>query len=164
MWKDYFGPHANIVGIDINSQCKAFETQQIRVRIGDQSDLTFLQSVISEFGNFDIVLDDGSHIMKDILSSFNFLYPKLKNNGIYFVEDLHTAYWDEYGGGLGKRESFIEYSKNLIDHLNADWIREGLVPNDFTKQTDSIHFYDSCVIFEKGLKLEKYAPQIGKQL
>ncbi len=162
MWKNYFGPNARIIGIDINPECKIFETPQINVRIGDQSDTKFLNSIVDEFGAFDIILDDGSHQMHDILTSFNFLYPNLKNNGVYFIEDLHTAYWEEYGGGLGVSESFIEHSKNLVDQLNADHIREGLKPNEFTKQTNSIHFYDSCIIFEKGLNLEKYAPQIGK--
>jgi hypothetical protein len=48
MWKNYFVPHANIVGLDVNSKCKAFETQQINVRIDGEYNLTFLQS---EFQN-----------------------------------------------------------------------------------------------------------------
>jgi len=43
-------------------------------------------------------------------------------NGIYMVEDLHTAYWEEYEGGLRKSSTFIELCKNLIDELNADHI------------------------------------------
>jgi hypothetical protein len=49
--------------------------------------------------------------MKDICSHFSFFYTKIKNNGVYFAEDLHTVYWGEFGGELGKSDSFIEYSK-----------------------------------------------------
>lgn len=70
MWKRYFGPHAQIIGIDINSDCKAFAEDQIAVCIGDQSDPAFLNTVVDEFGPPDIVLDDGSHIMEHIVAPF----------------------------------------------------------------------------------------------
>jgi cephalosporin hydroxylase len=81
--------------------------------------LQFLQSIVDEFGAPDIVLDDGSHMMTHVVASFEFLYPRIAKNGIYMVEDLHTAYWDEYEGGLHKPATFIELCKNLIDELNA---------------------------------------------
>jgi 23S rRNA U2552 (ribose-2'-O)-methylase RlmE/FtsJ len=59
MWQRFFGPIATIVGIDINPECKQHEEPGIHVRIGDQSDPKFLQSLIDEFGTFDIVIDDG---------------------------------------------------------------------------------------------------------
>jgi SAM-dependent methyltransferase len=161
MWKRYFGPHARIVGIDVNPACKAFEEDQIEVRIGDQSDEKFLQSVIDEVGAPDIVLDDGSHMMSHITATFQFLYPRMTKNGIYLVEDLHSAYWDEFEGGLRKPSTFVELSKNLIDELNADHTRNALPPTDFTKTTLSMHFYDSVVVFERGVHTKKLALEMG---
>ena len=83
MWKRYLGPHATIIGIDILAECKAYEEDQIEVRVGSQQDTNFLQSVIDEFGVPDIVLDDGSHRMSDTLTTFEFLYPRLPKNGVY---------------------------------------------------------------------------------
>jgi SAM-dependent methyltransferase len=162
MWKRYFGPHALIVGIDINPACKAFEEDQIEVRIGDQSDDKFLQGLVSEFGTPDIVLDDGSHVMSHIIATFNCLYPRVAKNGIYMVEDLHTAYWDEFEGGLRKPSTFIELSKNLVDELNADHTRGALQATQFSKSTLSMHFYDSVTVFERGMHTKKWAPQIGE--
>jgi hypothetical protein len=162
MWKRYFGPHARIIGLDLDPRCKEFEEDQIEIRIGGQQDIDFLHSVVEEFGAPDIILDDGSHIMSHICASFNFLYPRLPVSGIYMVEDLHTAYWDEFEGGLARPGSFIELSKNLIDELNADHIREGLAPTEFTRSTLSMHFYDSVVVFERGRYTQKMAPQIGR--
>jgi SAM-dependent methyltransferase len=161
MWKRYFGPHARIVGIDILPECKEFEEDQIEIRIGAQQDLQFLENVIAEFGAPDIVLDDGSHVMSQVIASFQFLYPRVAKNGVYMVEDLHTAYWEEYEGGLRKPTTFIELSKNLLDELNADHSRGALVPTEFTQTTLSMHFYDSVVVFEKGLHTRKWAPQTG---
>jgi cephalosporin hydroxylase len=162
MWQRYFGPLAQIIGIDINPDCKKHESPGIFIRIGDQSDPEFLKSIIKEFGVPDIVLDDGSHQMTDILNSFNFLYPMILKNGVYLVEDLHAAYWKEFGGGLNEPKSFINLSKNFIDLLNADHSRGEIIPNEFTRDTFSINFYDSVVAFEKGHIFLKEAPQTGK--
>ena len=106
--------------------------------------------MIEEFGNPGIVLDDGSHIMPDVVTSFTHLYPRTAADGIYMVEDLHTAYWDEFEGGLRGQGSFIELCKDLLDELNAEWSRDALPATDFTKSTQSMHFYDSIVVFERG--------------
>ncbi len=158
MWKRYFGPHAQIVGIDINPDCQAFEEDQIAIRIGDQADEAFLASVLAEFGTPDVVLDDGSHVMEHVVGTFGFLYPRTAVDGVYFVEDLHTAYWDEFGGGLRREGSFIELCKGLLDALNADWSRGALPPTPFTRSTQSMHFYDSIAVFERGRTLDKSAP------
>jgi len=146
MWKRYLGPFVRIIGIDINPECKQHEENQIRVCIGDQSDTLFLQKVIDTYGCPDVVLDDGSHIMRHVCTTFDFLYPKVSKNGVYLVEDLHTAYWPDYGGGLKKEGTFIELCKGLIDLLNARHIG---VANDFAESTFSISFYDSVAVFEK---------------
>jgi SAM-dependent methyltransferase len=162
LWKRYLGPHARIVGVDIKPQCTAFEEDQISIRIGDQSDKNFLAKIIEEFGTPDIVIDDGSHVMSHIKVSFDELYPKIVRNGVYLIEDLHTAYWDEYEGGLRRKGSFIEHCKDLIDELNADHSRCSVPSTAFTKSTHSMHFYDSVVVFEKGRHTLKSAPQIGR--
>src|SRR5215469_15930586 len=161
MWKRYFGPHARIVGLDNRPECEKFEEDQVQVFIGEQQDARFLENVLSEVGTPDIVIDDGSHKMSHITASFQFLYPRMLKNGLYMVEDLHTAYWDEYEGGLQKPSTFIELCKSLVDELNADHTRGALSPTEFTKTTTAMHFYDSVVVFERGLYTKKCDPEIG---
>lgn len=160
MWQRFFGPLAKIVGIDIEESCKSHEGPGRFVRIGDQGDERFLQSIIDEFGPPDIVLDDGSHRMEQTAKSFNFLYPKMPKNAIYMVEDLHTSYWEEFGGGLSK-PTFINLSKSFVDRLNADHTRGQVEPDFITRQTFSISFYDSVVAFEKGDVWRKEAVRTG---
>lgn len=149
MWSRYFGPLVTIVGIDINPSCKLLENDNLHIRIGNQTDTTFLESLINEFGVPDIVLDDGSHIQRDIITTFEYMYPKISKSGIYFVEDLQTAYWENYGGGVSK-DTFINRSKDFIDKLNAD-NSKGVVEADFiTRHTNSITFYDAVIVFERG--------------
>jgi cephalosporin hydroxylase len=162
MWRRFFGPLATIVGIDINPTCARYEEPGINIRIGDQSNPDFLQSLVNEFGLPDIILDDGSHQQHHIVKTFEFFYPKLSKNGLYIVEDLHTSYMSEFGGGLNNQNSFTEISKELIDRLHADYTN-GLIDRDFFSQnTFGINFYDSVIVFERGTLLNKKAPVIGK--
>ncbi|MBF0265779.1 MAG: class I SAM-dependent methyltransferase, partial [Gammaproteobacteria bacterium] len=64
MWHRFFGPMATIVGIDLDPESKEAEEDGIHVRIGDQGSPEFLQQLIDEFGQFDIIIDDGSHMME----------------------------------------------------------------------------------------------------
>jgi SAM-dependent methyltransferase len=162
MWKRYFGPNATIVGIDIQPECAQFAEDQIQIFIGDQSDPAFLRSVIEAVGQPDIVIDDGSHVMQHIQASFDVLYPQVSKNGVYLVEDLHTAYWEEYGGGYLKPDTFIERCKSLVDGLNAYHSRGAVTVDEFARSTMSMHFYDSIVVFEKGVHRMTSAPQIGE--
>ena len=160
LWKRYLGPYAQIVGLDIVDK-SGFEESQVAIRVGDQSDPAVLQAIVDEFGAPDVVLDDGSHRMEHIGATFRYLYPRMARDGVYAVEDLHTAYWHDFGGGFGSPDSFVETAKGLIDELNAEHTRGSLVPTAFTRSTLSIHFYDSMAIFERGAHQQKHDEQIG---
>lgn len=164
MWKKYFGKHARIIGVDINPECKQLEEKQVEVYIGSQEDPKFLRSLMKKIGKVDIIIDDGGHTMKQQITTFEETYRFVKEGGIYLAEDLHTSYWSEFGGGLRKQGTFIEYVKMLIDQLHAWHSRdeESLKVDDFTKTTPSIHFYDSIVVFVKSRVEEPGHQQIGK--
>ena len=149
MWRRFFGPFSKIIGIDINSRYKKLEEEGIYIRIGDQSDVKFLETIISEFGVPDIIIDDGSHIMDHVIKSFEFLYPKLSKNGIYVVEDLHTAYNKKFGGGLESTNNFVNISKDFIDQLYALYSKD-LTPDFITYNTLGISFYNSMIFFKRG--------------
>ncbi len=161
MWKHYFGPAAQIVSLDIRPECEAFEDEQVAVRIGDQADPHFLQGVIDEFGAPDVVLDDGSHQMAHVNATFDHVYPRMPREALYVVEDMHTAYWPAWGGGLRKPGTFIERMKLLIDELHADnphnaaQAAEPIPLSDIGRMTRSIQFYGSVVVVEKGAFLAK---------
>lgn len=151
MWKEYFGPSARIFGVDINPHCKQLEEERIEIFIGDQADRRFLESVASAIPRIDILIDDGGHTMKQQIHTFEVLFPRIRERGVYLCEDLHTSYWREYGGGLRRRGTFIEYSKSFIDALHAWHSREPheLAVSDFTRSTHSLHYYDSILVVEK---------------
>lgn len=116
-WSEYFY-NSEVVGIDIDPNCKAYEGGRIHIEIESQTNLTFLDSVCQKYGEFDLIIDDGSHINADVIATFNHLFKKLKSGGVYIVEDSCTSYWKDFGGGYLKHDSTIEFFKRLIDDVN----------------------------------------------
>ena len=162
MWKNYFGKRAKIYGIDIDSRCKEFEEENIEIFIGSQSDRNFLKEVVKKIGSVDILIDDGGHTMKQQIVSFEELFGIVKKDGVYLCEDLHTSYWLNYGGGHKRKGTFIEYSKNFIDSLNAYHSKQkSLKISEFTKSVDSIHYYDSIIVIEKKEKKPPFDTKTG---
>ncbi len=120
MWKEYFGPDCKIYGVDINPYCKELEEDCIEIFIGDQEDRQFLKSLARDIPRIDILIDDGGHRMQQQISTFEELFPHVSAHGAYLCEDMHTSYWKGWGGGGYKKHgTFIEYTKNLIDSINA---------------------------------------------
>jgi 23S rRNA U2552 (ribose-2'-O)-methylase RlmE/FtsJ len=165
MWRNYFGKDAKIYGIDINPQCKELEEPDIKIFIGSQSDRNFLKEVRRQIPPIDILIDDGGHTMVQQIVSFEELFDYVKDDGVYLCEDLHTSYWIEYSGGHRRRGTFIEYSKNFIDYLNAYHSQQkSLMINNFTKSVDSIHYYDSIIVIEKKKKEKPFHEKTGKAI
>ena len=151
MWKHYFGEDAKIFGVDINPNCKQFEEPGVKIFIGDHEDRRFLQSVASQVPVIDILIDDGGHTMGQQIATFEELFPRIAPNGVYLIEDLHTSYWHRWGGGYKRKGSFIEYSKDFIDQINAWHSKQPqkFKISDFTKTSKSLHYYDSVLVVEK---------------
>ncbi len=153
MWKEYFGAEARIVGVDINPRLKDLSVPGIEIEIGDQGDRAFLASLAEKVGPIDILIDDGGHTMAQQIGTVEALFGAMTTDGVILVEDTHTSYWREYGGGLRAPHTFIAFAKHLVDELNAYHTRDphSFVPGPFTQTTRSIHFYDSVVVIEKGV-------------
>jgi hypothetical protein len=155
----------NIYAIDINPQCKNLEEQRIKIFIGSQEDRTFLDNIIQELPEMDIIIDDGGHTMNQQIVSFEKLFLKVKEEGIYLVEDTHTSYWHEFHGGFKKPNTFIEYSKNLIDSLYEGHLpnNKSIQINERTKHIVGISFYDSVVVFNKQIRPKPFHIRKGTE-
>ena len=118
-WQEYYYK-SKIVGIDINPDCEQYNDRDNRVyvEIGSQGNNVFLNDIMREYGPFDMILDDGSHLNEHVIFSFEHLFQSLKSGGIYIVEDVSTSYWSWYGGGLNDPNSMMEYFKRLADDIN----------------------------------------------
>ena len=152
MWRDYLGPQARIVGVDVNPRVSELADDRVEIHIGDQGNPAFIAELAKKVGAIDILIDDGGHQMMQQINTLLGLYDSVTADGVILVEDTHTSYWREYGGGLRATQSFMEFAKQLVDELNAWHSRDpqSFSPGRFTQSTRSMHFYDSIVVIEKG--------------
>ena len=91
----YKSKNINVYGIDINNQKKVLKTLS----------KIFLKQ---NFKQFDLIIDDGSHNLSDILISLKFFFKYVKTKGLYIIEDY-------------KHPNYYKYNRN-IDHLLLDQI------------------------------------------
>lgn len=90
MWRDYFY-NAQVIGCDIRKESFC-DGLRVRCLFVDQSDLTSLTSMRyyleREFKYADLIIDDGSHIPDHMILSFKTLWPLVKEDGFYIIEDI----------------------------------------------------------------------------
>lgn len=89
MWYDYF-PNSTIHAIDVVNQNDK-NNERVTTYVCDQSSRTELDELASRIGGFDIIIDDGSHVISHQQISLGTLFKYLKEGGQYWVEDLHTS-------------------------------------------------------------------------
>jgi len=146
--KEVFKNAECIVGLDINEECKKFEDvfNGIFVDIGDATDTAFLNSITKKYGTFDIILDDGSHINKDVIKTFELLFPLLNDNGLYIVEDTICYKKDRF---LDRKypnhlQYFFKYTQflNQWRYDSSEGVKDTCVdPFKILKKTDNVFEY-----------------------
>lgn len=114
MWRDYF-PNAEIYGLDNKREILIF-SDRIRSFYCDQGDRESLLDAIAEMNtNFDIIIDDGSHVPEHQALSLEMLYPLLNLGGIYVIEDvLHPEKI------MAGRAGYCEIKSFSVDSLADD--------------------------------------------
>ncbi len=153
LWEEYF-QHSNIIGLDINPECKKYEGDRKKVYIGSQDDEVLLWKISVENSPLSIIIDDGSHYWEHQIKTFKTLFPLLNPGGIYFVEDLHTSYMSNWEGGKGT--TGVNFFKTLIDDVmirgkSFTGINEiGNQPLSYNEHyIEYVHFYKSLCIIKK---------------
>lgn len=142
LWRQYFGPEATIIGVDVQDREHLQEKWGGKIITGNQGDPEFWRAVKPQLGSLDIVIDDGSHMCLHQSLTFHELFPLVADGGYYIIEDIHTSYRDGYNEG----GSFIEYLKTMIDDIHGSELG-----NDVVARTHifSIHFYPSLAVIHK---------------
>jgi hypothetical protein len=114
-WREYF-PNSEIYGADIDKTI-LFEEDRIHTFFVDQLDSSIIKDMWEKIPeDFDIIIDDGFH---NFTANTNFLansFHKLKQNGIYVIEDIHKL-------GISMYDSYLKdnnYSYQILDIPNPN--------------------------------------------
>ena len=147
MWYDYF-PNATIYGADINDKSE-FTNERVKCVVLNQSKKEDLKEFAKNINiTFDIIIDDGSHHISDQQLTFGCLFPLLKDNGIYVIEDLHTSLCEPNKMLYGRpMENNLDKSNTTLHYLqNKPYSSEYLTQDENKYIQDNIK---SVKIYEK---------------
>jgi demethylmacrocin O-methyltransferase len=139
-WRDFF-INANVYGLDIRRDV-LFSEDRLDCFYTDQSSEVELENTINNIRkyrndedlSFDLIVDDGSHIMDHVSTSFNYLSKYLRIGGFYIIEDIPVrriellreilnekefslekiykgTFLKNYGEVLAGNDSFLVYKK-----------------------------------------------------
>ena len=179
IWAEFFPNAKNILGFDVHPKCIDLEflDSRIKVYVADAAQQGALSLLREKSYSLGVVIDDGSHVSRDIIRSFLIFFPQLRPGGIYVIEDLHASYWSDWQGGISHPESSIQFLKLLADVINFDhWgIRSsrtelfdllpaaaGLLQESILSEVESVSFFDSlCVVRKKTTTHQGLGLRIG---
>ena len=137
-----------IVGLDINPECKIHQDENVDifVEIGNAVDSNFIKDIHEKYGAFDIILDDGSHINRDVIHSFELLFPLLSDGGVYIVED--TICYKSETHIDNSYENHLDYFYKYVQYLNqwrfdsTEGIKDHCIdPLKIQKKTNNVFEY-----------------------
>lgn len=156
LWRDYL-PRSVILGFDIENKHVDLG-QRVQLIQGDQSSLTDLDKIIPVLrGAPNIVIDDGSHIAPHARITFEHLFPQMPTGSLYVIEDLHTSYWEAFGGATDPAPpTAIGLVKELVDAVQARDSAHTVAGSDghlpSTSRTDvaAVHVYPGIAFIIKA--------------
>jgi hypothetical protein len=147
-FRDTFKKDSLILGLDIDNRCKMYEDVEnnVFVEIGNATDSNFIQQITTKYGSFDVILDDGSHTNKDVINSFELLFPLLNDNGLYIVED--TICYKSKNHIFQGYENHLQYFFKYTQYLNqwrydsTEGVKDNCIdPFKILKKTENVFEY-----------------------
>ena len=111
----------HVYGLDINNEKKL---KKILEKIKYETNSNF----------FDIIIDDGSHYLSDILFSFKTLFKYVKKGGFYIIEDF-------------KHPNYYNHNRNiehiLVDQVLANLQEKKIFNSDIIKNDDQVYLHNN---------------------
>ena len=126
-WSEYFINAELIIGCDIDPKCAKliYEDKRVHIIVGDANANDAYSKIINLSSEFDLIIDDGSHMAVDILNAFINYFPLVKPGGMFLIEDTHTLYQNAYGGGILTENGPYAFFKKIVDVINFQfWANE----------------------------------------
>lgn len=152
MWREYFR-RGKIIGIDIY-QKEGIIRDRIEFWQGSQTDKNLLKTILrrEEEAEKRFVIDDASHNNKLTVETFNIIFPQLKEGDIYFIEDVHTSYYDdkEFEGSEkpGDKNTTMHFFSVLTHQLNGEHLKLEY-QNQYARMIEFIHFYKEMIVIKR---------------
>jgi len=145
-------PNSNIFCFDVNISNFKYKSKKIHVFGIDIKNEKKIKRTLNnifmshKFTDFDLIIDDGSHNLSDILISLKFFFKFIKKGGLYIIEDF-------------KHPNYYDYNRNiehiLVDQVLANLQEKKIFNSDIIKNDDQVYLHNNInkiMIYKGNLK------------
>lgn len=163
MWRDWLGPQARVVGIDLNPRVQKWREHGFEIINGDQGDPAFWENAFRQVGSFDALFDDGGHQSFQQIITLKSALRAAQNPCIIAIEDTCTSFMKEFS--RHRNRSFLDFAKSSTDVLvsNTAHFFEGEFPpidnQEIVEEFSKIY----CIQFYSGIVAFKVDPTLSER-
>ena len=123
----YYFPNSNLYGANNNPFQIKFNSKRIQSIFVDVSSIKILTNLSEHYNfDFDFIIDDASHNLRDILITLSIFFKKLKKGGVYIIEDIsqldHVPELNQYNDKLTPKK--ILEKINDKEDFNSQFISD----------------------------------------
>ena len=155
----HFFPNAKLIGANINPFQMRYYSNRIEEVYIDVSSKKILQNFTNYFDNrFQIIIDDASHNLRDILITLPILFKKLSSGGFYVIEDINQ--FDVFKNLNPTREKLTpikilkymqenkSFDSDFISKDDVNYLKENIAEYHFEKGEMVVNGYNiSDIVF-----------------
>jgi len=147
LWRDFL-PNARIFTTGNQQEIEQFKHKHKTDRITfiecDQSnddDVDKLNDILKNSGPIDIIIDNGTHKMRDQQITLAKLFDCLKKDGVYILENTHTS----YEATLPEKEwlNWGDKSKTLTASMLDTFCDSGTITSDYMTDKEQVFLTNS---------------------
>ena len=170
LWSEYFAP-SEVTQVCVDITDKSLPENIKFVKLDQSNEVSLKEFVVAHF-DFDLIVDDGSHIPQHQLLTLKVLWAALLPGGIYILEDIETSYWGN-SRLYGYRFNSNKYLQNTVNVVKdfVEFINEGMsrrirrLPlglESVASEVESVTFgYNSIILVKKNP--EEFAKYYGRE-
>jgi hypothetical protein len=155
-WLEFFThPDAAIIGVDISAHAAQEFGPRSTALIDDATKPGRLLELVKQKRPH-VIVDDGSHLWRHQIGSYELLFPHLREGGVYIIEDLGTSFGtlrDQYSAGADRDAfDYLATKAALLSGLGASHPLLANVSQDdqrFVSQIEFIAFSRQSAVIKK---------------
>ena len=155
----FFFPNANFYGANINPFQMKYTSKRITELYVDVSCKEIVDNLANHINeDLDLIIDDASHNLKDIILALPILFRKLKQNGFYVIEDADQFKVYKELNPTNEKMTPIQILKNiknnrkfsskLLSKTDKDYLKKNIKNFYFEKGKSIVNGYNiSDIVF-----------------
>lgn len=152
IWKELF-PEGIVMGVDNNAEKEASWPDGTIKLVAGQDDPQVAEVARQASAEWDLIVDDASHVGELTAKSFELLWPLVRKGGWYVIEDWHLGYLPYWREEYNTQDSMLQLATKILSMFGQQANRyPGIEPGE----VDEIRYLWGKIIIHKSTSTAIY--------